>query len=137
MAKTSRRKAREEAVIMLYQSDLLDKDVLEILKNETLFGREIDDFTYELVYGVNNNMAEIDIKIRNVVENWSFERIAIVDRNIIRVAIYEMLFKNDIPLKVSVDEAIEIAKKLGQKEDTPKFVNGVLGKILFDLQKDK
>jgi len=137
MAKTSRRKAREEAVIMLYQSDLLDKDVLEILENETLFGREIDDFTYELVYGVNNNMAEIDIKIRNVVENWSFERIATVDRNIIRVAIYEMLFKNDIPLKVSVDEAIEIAKKLGQKEDTPKFVNGVLGKILFDLQKDK
>ena len=135
MAKTSRRKAREEAVIILYQSDLLGKDVDSILETEALFEREVDEFTKEIVCGVKDNIKEIDKRIKNVVENWSFDRIAIVDRNIIRVAIFEMLFKSEIPLKVSVDEAIEIAKKLCQKEDTPKFVNGVLGKILFDLEK--
>ena len=135
MAKTSRRKAREEAVIILYQCDLLGKDVDSILENEALFEREVDEFTKEIVCGVKDNIKEIDKRIKNVVENWSFDRIAIVDRNIIRVAIFEMLFKNEIPLKVSVDEAIEIAKKLGQKEDTPKFVNGVLGKILFEIEK--
>lgn len=135
MAKTSRRKAREEAVIILYQSDLLGKDIDSILETEALFEREVDEFTKEIVCGVKDNIKEIDKRIKNVVENWSFDRIAIVDRNIIRVAIFEMLFKSEIPLKVSVDEAIEIAKKLGQKEDTPKFVNGVLGKILFDLEK--
>ncbi len=135
MAKTSRRKAREEAVIILYQSDLLGKDVDLILENEALFEREVDEFTKEIVCGVKDNIEEIDKRIKNVVENWSFDRIAIVDRNIIRVAIFEMLFKNEIPLKVSVDEAIEISKKLGQKEDTPKFVNGVLGKILFEIEK--
>ena len=135
MVKISRRKAREEAVIILYQSDLLGKDVLKILENEAVFEREVDDFTRDIVIGVKDNLEIIDEKIRNVVENWSFERIAIVDRNIIRAAIYEMLFKNEIPLKVSVDEAIEIAKKLGQKDDTPKFVNGVLGRILFDIEK--
>jgi len=61
------------------------------------------------------------------------ERMAIIDRNILRVAIYEMLYEKDIPLKVSVDEAIEIAKIIGQKEDTPKFINGVLGKILINI----
>lgn len=135
MIKISRRKAREEAVIILYQSDLLGKDVQKILENEAVFEREVDDFTRDIVIGVKDNLEIIDEKIRNVVENWSFERIAIVDRNIIRAAIYEMLFKNEIPLKVSVDEAIEIAKKLGQKDDTPKFVNGVLGRILFDIEK--
>lgn len=135
MVKISRRKAREEAVIILYQSDLLGKDVQKILENEAVFEREVDDFTRDIVIGVKDNLEIIDEKIRNVVENWSFERIAIVDRNIIRAAIYEMLFKNEIPLKVSVDEAIEIAKKLGQKDDTPKFVNGVLGRILFDIEK--
>jgi len=132
--KKSRRKAREEAVILLYQSDLLEKDINEILKTEAVFGKKFDSFTKELVLGVVKHLDMIDEKIKNVVENWSFERIAVIDRNILRVAIYEMLFLNDIPLKVSVDEAIEISKIYGQKDDTPKFVNGILGKILLELQ---
>ncbi|MDD3521085.1 MAG: transcription antitermination factor NusB, partial [Actinomycetota bacterium] len=87
----------------------------------------------KLVLGVEKNKELIDDIIKKVVENWTIERISIIDRNIIRMAIYEMFFENDIPLKVSVDEAIEIAKLLGQKEDTPKFVNGILGKILVDI----
>ena len=69
-----------------------------------------------------------------IVENWSIDRIAFIDRNILRIAIYEMLYEEDIPFKVSVDEGIEIAKSLGQKEDTPKFINGVLGKYLNNIK---
>jgi len=134
MVKVSRRKAREEAVIILYQSDLLNKRAAEILENEIKFGKIIDDFTRKIVLGVSKNLKIIDKKMENVVENWSLERIAIIDRNIIRVAIYEMFYIDEIPLKVSVDEAIEISKKLGQKDDTPKFVNGILGKILLQIQ---
>jgi N utilization substance protein B len=133
MRKITRRKSREAAVILLYQSDLLGKDSEEVLKNEIDFGKKIDEFALELVIGVNKNRKAIDKEIIGVVENWTIERIAIIDRNILRVAIYEMLFEKDIPLKVSVDEAIEIAKSLGQKDDTPKFINGILGKILTNI----
>jgi N utilization substance protein B len=133
MVKITRRKSREAAVVLLYQSDLLGKDSEEVLKNEINFGKKIDEFALELVIGVNKNRKAIDKEIVGVVENWTIERIAIIDRNILRVAIYEMLFEKDIPLKVSVDEAIEIAKSLGQKDDTPKFINGILGKILTNI----
>ena len=133
MVKITRRKSRETAVILLYQSDLMGKDSEEVLKKEIDLGKKIDEFALELVIGVNKNRKAIDKEIVGVVENWTIERIAIIDRNILRVAIYEMLFEKDIPLKVSVDEAIEIAKSLGQKDDTPKFINGILGKILANI----
>ncbi len=137
MGNISRRKARQEAVIILYQVDLLKKSADDIINNEKKYGKEIDGFTDTLIRGVFNNLNTIDRRIKNVVENWSLERIAIIDRNILRVAIYEMLYRDEIPLKVSVDEAIEIAKEFGQKDDTPKFINGVLGKILTEIQEEK
>jgi len=133
MPKTARRKSRENAVILLYQRDLLDKKIDEIIENNLLAGKKYDQFTLRIIKGVDKHKKEIDRMIMEIVENWSLERIAIIDRNILRLAIYEMLYEDDIPLKVSVDEAIEIAKSLGQKEDTPKFVNGVLGKILNNI----
>jgi len=129
----ARRKSRENAIILLYQRDLLEKKIEEIIENNLLAGKEYDQFTLKLTKGVDKHRKRIDRMIMDVVENWTLERIAIVDRNILRVAIYEMLYEDDIPLKVSVDEAIEIAKSLGQKEDTPKFVNGILGKILNNI----
>ena len=134
MSKTTRRKSRENAIILLYQRDLLSKKIDEILNNDMLVGMEYDKFTLKLIKGVYDHRKKIDQMIKNVVENWTLERIAIIDRNILRVAIYEMLYEDEIPLKVSVDEAIEISKSLGQKDDTPKFVNGVLGKILSDIK---
>ncbi len=133
MPKTSRRKSRENAVILLYQRDLLNKELELILETELLAGNQYDEFTLKLLKGVNDNISKIDRTIMDIVENWTLRRIAIIDRNILRVAIYELLFEDDIPLKVSVDEAIEIAKSLGQKDDTPKFINGVLGKILNNI----
>lgn len=133
MPKVARRKSRENAIILLYQRDLLDKKIDEIIENNLLAGRKYDQFTLKLTKGVDRYRKRIDEMIMDIVENWTLERIAIIDRNILRVAIYEMLYEDDIPLKVSVDEAIEIAKSLGQKEDTPKFINGVLGKILDNI----
>ncbi len=133
MPKISRRKSRENAVVLLYQRDLRKKELDLILKTELLAGNEYDEFTLKLLRGVDENISKIDKTIMEIVENWTLYRIAIIDRNILRVAVYEMLFENDIPLKVSVDEAIEIAKSLGQKEDTPKFINGILGKILTNI----
>ncbi|HEY4663002.1 MAG TPA: transcription antitermination factor NusB [Candidatus Humimicrobiaceae bacterium] len=133
MPKVARRKSRENAIVILYQGDLLEKKINEIIESNSLAGKEYDEFTLKLVNGVEKYKKRIDGMIMDVVKNWSLERIAIIDRNILRVAIYEMLYEDDIPLKVSVDEAIEIAKSLGQKEDTPKFINGILGKILNNL----
>lgn len=133
MHKVARRKSRENAVILLYQRDLLDKKIDEIIENNLLAGRKYDQFALKLTKGVDRYRKRIDEMIMDIVENWTLERIAIIDRNILRVAIYEMLYEDDIPLKVSVDEAIEIAKSLGQKEDTPKFINGILGKILDNM----
>jgi len=133
MLKISRRKSRENAIILLYQRDLLGKKIDEIIENNLLAGRKYDQFTLKLTNGVDRYSKRIDRMIMDIVENWTLKRIAIVDRNILRVAIYEMLYEDDIPLKVSVDEAIEIGKSLGQKEDTPKFINGVLGKILDNI----
>lgn len=137
MAKISRRESRESAVILLYQKDLLKKNTSEIIENDRLTGKIFDDFALRLIAGVDSHLREIDDIIRGIVENWSLNRIAVIDRNILRVAIYEMLYEEDIPLKVSVDEAIEIAKSLGQKDDTPKFINGVLGKFLNEISKDQ
>ncbi|MCD4669688.1 MAG: transcription antitermination factor NusB [Actinomycetia bacterium] len=137
MVKISRRASRETAVILLYQKDLLRKNTAEIIENDGLTGKVFDDFALKLISGVGSHLKEIDDIIKGIVENWSLDRIAVIDRNILRMAIYEMLHEEDIPLKVSVDEAIEIAKSLGQKADTPKFINGVLGKFLNRISEDQ
>ena len=136
MMKITRRKAREKAVVLLYQRDLLEKSPEEIVENDQLVGKKFDEFSLKLINGVTGNLKEIDSIISSTVQNWSLDRIAVIDRNILRVAIYEMIYEDDIPLKVSVDEAIEIAKSLGQKPDTPKFINGVLGKFLNKISDD-
>lgn len=136
MEKITRRKSREKAVILLYQRDLLKKSIDDLINNDLLVGKRFDDFSLKLINGVMGNIKEIDRLISSIVQNWSLDRIAVIDRNILRVAIYEMLYEDDIPLKVSVDEAIEIAKNLGQKQDTPKFINGVLGKLLNNIADD-
>ncbi|MDD3521129.1 MAG: transcription antitermination factor NusB, partial [Actinomycetota bacterium] len=84
---TKRRRSRIKAVIVLYQSDLLKKDVNEIIHIEMVFKKTLDAFTVKLVLGVEKNKELIDDIIKKVVENWTIERISIIDRNIIRMAI--------------------------------------------------
>ncbi len=96
--------------------------------------KPIRDFALPLVEGVLQNRVETDERITRYVENYELGRLAVVDRNILRLAIYEMLFRTDIPPVVSINEAIEIAKRFGTEESS-RFVNGILDRVKVDLKR--
>lgn len=125
---TSRREARRQAIDVLYQADVTEKDPRIVLAEWRSAGREIDPFAEELVHGVVANRAEIDSILLSHVENWSLERMATLDRNILRVAVYELVHRPETPSSVAISEAVEIAKRLST-EDSSRFVNGILGKF--------
>jgi N utilization substance protein B len=136
-----RRKAREYALQMLYQYDLSrgSEQLLDGYWRGKEITEDVKEFSNSIVEGVIKNLSMIDNKISQSASNWSIERMAAVDRNILRMATYELLFVNDIPAKVTLNEAIEIAKRYGG-DDSGAFVNGILDRILKDHQemiKDK
>ena len=94
--------------------------------------KAVCDFGGDLIQGIIPKLPEIDAKLRGLADNWDFERLAVVDRNILRLAIYEMLYRPEIPPVVSINEAIEIAKKFSTAE-SGKFVNGLLDKVKKDV----
>ena len=94
--------------------------------------KPIRDFALNLVHGVIEHRAETDERISRYAENYELGRLAVVDRNILRLAIYEMLHRHDIPPVVSINEAIEIAKRFGTEESS-RFVNGILDRVKLDL----
>jgi transcription antitermination protein NusB len=126
-----RRLSRELALKVLFQIDLVNTNMEEALKynfESNELSKEVKEFTIILVRGVISNLAEIDKEIKSYTNNWSLERITNIDRNILRIAIYEILYINNIPKSVSINEAVELAKKYSTKSSFS-FVNGVLGKI--------
>jgi len=128
-----RTKAREFALQILYQIDITKDDMAACLadfwKNrEGEPESAIKVFAENLVTGIVGHKDEIDKAISEAAQNWQLERMAVVDRNILRLATYELLCREDIPPKVSINEAIDIAKKYGD-QDSGKFVNGILDKI--------
>jgi len=126
-----RRLSREMALKVLFQVDLVNINIEEALKYTFVndkYSDEVREFTLTLVEGVISNLSEIDKAISNYTNNWSLERIANIDRNILRIAICEILYLKNIPKSVSINEAVELAKKYGTKSSFS-FVNGVLGKI--------
>ena len=98
-----------------------------LLSKKALDG-EHASFTRDLVNGVLQHQAEIDEKIRNFAPAWPLSQMAAIDRSILRLAIFEILIDNRVPIKVAINEAIELAKTFGS-DNSPKFVNGVLGSI--------
>ncbi len=126
-----RRLSREMALKVLFQVDLVSTNIEETLKYTFENGKlsdEVKEFTLILVKGVMSNLSEIDKAINNYTNNWSLERITNIDRNILRMAICEIFYLKNIPKSVSINEAVELAKKYGTKSSFS-FVNGVLGKI--------
>jgi len=128
-----RRKARELALQLLFQIDFTG-DRIEIppsfwVENESL--PQVKAFTEILVNGVLKHLSEIDPIIEKYTQHWSRDRMAAIDRNILRFAIFELLYLKEIPPKVTINEAIEIAKKYGS-EDSGAFVNGILDRIHRD-----
>ncbi len=127
-----RSKARECALHILYQIDLTGDSVTDSAQKywerDPSIDETIKDFAGMLVSGVTDRRADIDKVIRHYAMNWDIARMAVVDRNILRLAAYEILYCDDIPPKVSINEAVEIAKRYGDSE-SGKFVNGILDKI--------
>ena len=127
-----RRKAREFALQILFQMDIRkDKPTATILKRfwaEHDADEEAQAFTEEIIKGTYKHLAAINDKIHACARNWSIDRMAAVDRNVLRMAVYEILYRADIPTSVTINEAIEIAKKFGT-EDSGSFVNGILDSV--------
>jgi N utilization substance protein B len=155
-----RRVARERAIQFLFQSDVNPPDQLEAAldqfwdsqrltaildaKGQALWGEVVELpppttqeaatrlFSETLIRGVLEHRAELDQLIVKYARNWDLHRMAVVDRNVLRLAIFEMLHRDDIPPIVSINEAVDIAKKFST-EDSGKFVNGILDKVKADL----
>jgi transcription antitermination protein NusB len=136
---SARREGRELALQALYSKDLVPQDAGSTLKRIMENFGEGDEptleiqskafaFASELVNGVLANLAEIDARIAAKSKHWSKARMARVDLNILRLAVYELLYRSDIPKNVTMNEAIEVAKKFGA-EDSASFVNGILDEI--------
>ena len=133
-----RHQARSYALMFLYQRDIYPDPPLE----ETWVDfwsqqpEELDDrvteFAETIAQGVLTHQEEIDEKIKSQLQNWSFERVAVIDRNILRIALFEMLHRNDIPPVVSINEAIELAKEFSTDE-SGSFVNGILDRVREEL----
>ena len=131
-----RRIARELAVQFLYQYDLSGGSLEEALplfwETQSEVSEDGRKFTEELVQGVVGHGVAIDERIAKYTENWDLPRIAAVDRNILRLAMYEMMFRDDIPPVVSINEAVDIAKKFSTRESGA-FVNGILDRLKAEL----
>ena len=127
----ARRKARSLALQILYEIDTVGHDVEGVIARLQARGglsEENAAFTRELVSGVIQNKEKIDQNIRSFALAWPIEQIPAVDRNIMRIAIFEILLDNKVPVKVAINEAVEMAKTFGS-DNSPKFINGVLGAV--------
>ena len=129
---TNRRKARELVLEALYRIEIAQQEPEQIFNS--IITREelpetVKEFTKRLLTQTVARLSDIDSIIKEVAENWRLERIAVIDRNILRFAICEILYFDDVPDKVSIDEAIEVAKKFST-DDSGRFVNGILDKVL-------
>ncbi len=125
--------ARNFALQVLYQMDITGDSYEDCFESFWLdvknpVDEQIKNFTVELVKGVTQNMEAIDNKIIEFATNWKIKRMSVVDRNVLRLSCYELIFRSDIPPKVSINEAVELAKKFSGPE-AGKFVNGILDKI--------
>ncbi len=128
-----RTQARIFALQVLYQVDITQDNYTDCLNNFWLnldepIEDEVKDFTGGLVKGVIANLDTIDKKIAEYATNWQIRRMAVIDRNVLRLSCYELIFRQDIPPKVSINEAVELAKKYSGPQ-AGKFVNGILDKI--------
>lgn len=136
MAQAKRTRARERALQALYQIDVASTDLEEALtrfwRSFEPVEREVREMAEALVRGTAAHRREIDEAIEAVSLNWRLDRMAKVDRNVLRLAVHELLHRPDVPVKVVIDEAIELAKKFGS-ESSGAFVNGVLDRIAAGL----
>ena len=135
-----RTKARVVALKILYAwemtKDPLEECHLKYWEDEPDTGKEVREFADHIVFGVSKNKEAIDKAIIDNATNWTIKRMAAMDRNILRIASFELLFSAETPPKVAINEAIDLAKMYGD-DDSGRFVNGVLDKVLKNLKKER
>jgi N utilization substance protein B len=130
---SARSKARKQALDLLYETDIRGTNLLETLVSRDIpaegpDARPIREYTKELVNGVSDNRRKIDELITTYAQGWDMDRLPAVDRNILRLGIYEILWSTDVPMSVAIDEALILAKELSS-DDSSKYIHGVLGRI--------
>ncbi|MEO9221390.1 MAG: transcription antitermination factor NusB [Mycobacteriaceae bacterium] len=132
----ARRKARKRAVDFLFEAEARDVDPVGIGLERARMGREdptatpVNDYTLTLVSGVAQNLDRLDEVISAHLQGWTLDRLPAVDRAVLRVAVWELFHAIDVPPVVAVDEAVELVKQLST-DDSPAFVNGVLGQVVL------
>jgi len=136
-----RTQSREYALKILYQAELTRREIHVAAEKFWSECESIDEhvrsFSDRLMVGVEGNLQKIDDKISKHATNWQLKRMAVIDRNILRIGVFELVYASDIPPKVTINEAVELAKKYGDIESS-KFVNGILDKIhKFDITPNK
>jgi transcription antitermination protein NusB len=132
---TRRSRAREVALQLLFQRDQnpsVERGVVERFAQDRLKDRELATFCLSLYDGVAAHVGEIDRRLTAAAENWRLPRMAVVDRNVLRLGAYELLYTPETPAAVAFDEAIELARRYGSA-DSSGFVNGVLDRLRRDL----
>ena len=123
--------ARECALKILYRIEISKDSMEDSMKDfwsREEVEKEVQDFANSIVKGTSKDLSKINEIISKYADNWDIKRMAVIDKNILRMGIYEILYREDIPPKVSINEAIELAKKYGDV-DSGKFVNGILDKV--------
>jgi transcription antitermination protein NusB len=128
----ARSKARKRALDVLYESDVRSVDPLGVLADRVALAEPpVNEYTIELVEGVHAHRQRIDAILAQFAEGWTVDRMPDVDRAVLRLGVYELLWRDEIPDAVAIDEAVELAKSLSTDE-SPRFVNGVLARVLRD-----
>jgi N utilization substance protein B len=123
--------ARRMAVQVLYQSEITGQSVCEIADGGSAVpdGGALPEYAIALLKGTEGRKDEIDAKLADASENWALDRMPIVDRAILRLAVFEMLYVDDVPVPVCINEAVELAKSFGGEDESARFANGILGRI--------
>lgn len=127
---SARRKARKRALDFLYEADIRSARAIELVGTREESELSERDYVMELLVGVETNKAKIDELITTYAQGWDMDRMPAIDRNILRIALFEILFKDDLDDQIAASEAVEIATELST-DDSAKYINGVLGRIII------
>lgn len=133
-----RTRARRAAAQALYTSSIRNIAVADLIDQSALdcLDGTLSDYALQLLSGVQDHKDELDGKLSALSEKWTTERMPVMDLNILRLALFEMLHVDDVPISVSINEAVELAKDFGGDDNSPKFVNGMLGTIARQMEGD-
>ena len=136
--KKQRRKSRKTCLQALYSNDVAGVSINQILDGSATLPHveELDQYSRNLIKGTTAHSEEIDKRLASVSKNWALGRMSSTDRCLLRQTVFEMIYVDDVPISVSINEAVELAKEYGGEDDSHKFVNGVLGKIARDLENE-